>query len=711
MKKKKINFFPFILFLLITIFLFGKALIPSPNQIISAGDIKHIYYPYREFLKSSLSLGQIPFWNPFLFSGTPFIAHPYTQFFYPTTLLFLFLPSNFYFSFILALHIFLAAILMYIALKKFTDYYSALIGGIIYGFNGYFVSRVNAGHVDYVISSALLPIIFLYSYEFIGENNRKALVLGGIFLCLQIFTGLISMTFYIFLIVGIFNLFITKISAEKIFQTLIKLIIFFALGFGLSAVYFIPAYQFISKTIRGTGLPYNQASLGSSTWQSLLMFINPDILGSDFNKSNFFHGPPPDYIAHLYFIGIIPIIILSFILIYFLIKSLIFKKIIPIFNKKFLALFFITIISILLALGPNSPVNLHFLLWKTLKIYQTTRLPVRHLIIAVFTLSVMTGIILHKIKSDKLKILLTILITVELLAFGKKFIFPTNLPSLLPENDQILNTIIKEKELMRILPDFTLNSPVREKLSFASPLVYRYFSTSGYTPAILSSYYDYIDRINGNFSPSIDKYNSEITPSFPYLSGISFLNVKYIIVDKTADLLTDRKDNYQLIVDTSLYRIYKNNNYLHRFFFVGNAKVYDNDTKLTDGLLNDQADFDELIIINAKDSQKIKHLPDCQDFSNTKIETVKYEINSIILKINAPCNGFISSSEVYYPGWTAKIDNKSSNMILSNSSFRAINVPRGEHTLTFSYQPTIFYLAGSISLACLLLSVYIWRSK
>lgn len=691
------RYYPYILIFFITFIFFGNTLIPKENQIISAGDLRHIYLPYREFLRNSIFSGELPFWSPYLFSGTPFIAHPYTEFFYPTTLLSIFLPSNLYFSFTFALHVFLAGIFMYLLAKKFTDRLSATTSGIIYAFSGYFASRIYAGHLDYIISSALLPIIFLKSYEYIQENNRKSLLIGSIFLCFQIFTGLISMTFYIFLAIILFHLFITQKSLSPIFNSLKKILFFFILGFGLSSIYFLPSYEFISNTIRGAGLPYTQASIGSSTLQSLFMFINPDFLGSDFLPSNFFHGPPTDYVAHTYFLGITPLLIIFLGFAYFVYK----KKL----DAKVLALLSITVIFVFISLGPNSPVNLHFILWKILNIYKTTRLPVRHLIVAVFTLSLATGIILKQLKFNLLKIAILLVITFELLNFGKKHISLTKISALIPKNDQVLNKIFNEKELLRILPDYTLNSSVREEISFASPLIYKYFSTSGYTPAILSSYYNFIDKINGNISSSIEKFNSEIAPSFPYLPAINFLNVKYIIVDKTADLL-NQKEGYSPIDETRSYKIYENKNYRPRYFFISQAKIYDNPAQLENNVGFDQQNFDKLITIASSEVRKIKYIPDCDKKTETKIRIIDYKLNEVSIEVNSPCNGFIVSSEVYYPGWEAKIDGKKTDVIVSNLAFRAINIPKGEHIIKFYYQPKIFFISLLISGGFVIIAIF-----
>lgn len=698
-----------IIIIILSILYLRNILLPSSTQILAAGDIKHIYAPYREFLKNSIFSGQIPYWNPYLFSGTPFLAHPYTQFFYPTSFLLLFLPTNFYLSFVIFLHILFAAISMYWLLEKFTDRLSSIAGACVFTFSGYFVSRIYAGHIDYIISTALTPFIIAKALEYVTYDKKKALLWGSIAIAFQMFTGLLIVTFYICILAFFICAFNYKNIKTDLSNFIKKFILFFLAGFILSSAYVVPSYQFISQTIRGEGLSYNLASYGSATWQSLLLFINPNLLGSDFTPAQLYHGPPPDYAGFVFFIGITPLIIILIGILFFIFKLFRFKIINQhsrFFTLKYyhsnliIALIAITILSIWVSLGPNAPINLHYILWNLLSIYKTTRLPVRHLVIAVFSLSFLFGITFSLIRNAAIKIALFSIILFELFSFSTNFLQLHQQEQLLPD-DPVIKNILKDPETFRILPDFTLNSPVREQISFASPLTYKYFSTSGYTPAILTSYYDFIDRINGNYKRSLDSFSSEVVPSIPHLAGISYLNSKYIIVDKSADLLSNIPKQYKKLSETSLYRIYQSQNYLPRYFFVPETIVYNSVQELKDNLSKDQNNLGSKILIPSTEVFKITHQPNCGKNSTAKVSIEKYQLNSVSLSVDTPCNGFLSSSEVNFSGWEAKIDGKNVPIITSNLAFRSVNIPAGKHKIEFYYNPKIWIISLMISLSCL----------
>ncbi|MBI3955399.1 hypothetical protein HY338_03065, partial [Candidatus Gottesmanbacteria bacterium] len=199
----------------------------------------------------------------------------------------------------------------------------------------------------------------------------------------------------------------------------------------------------------------------------------------------------------------------------------------------------------------------------------------------------------------------------------------------------------------------------------------------------------------------INLFNSEIVPSDPRLPGITFLNIKYIIVDNSADLLKNDKE-YKLLNETASFRIYESSKFLPRFFFVPDMKIYNSKKDLEDNIYFDQNKFDRQISLLSTDVRGIKYKPDCSEKNKlSKIEVIKYDLNYVKLKSTSSCSGFISSSETNFPGWKATIDNIPAKILTSNLSFRSINIPTGTHIITMEYEPTIYFIGGIMSLITL----------
>ena len=63
---------------------------------------------------------------------------------------------------------------------------------------------------------------------------------------------------------------------------------------------------------------------------------------------------------------------------------------------------------------------------------------------------------------------------------------------------------------------------------------------------------------------------------------------------------------------------------------------------------------------------------------------------------------FLVTSDVYYPGWQARIDGKETVLYRADYALRGVVVPAGDHVVFFEYKPRSFRLGALISLLSLL---------
>lgn len=75
--------------------------------------------------------------------------------------------------------------------------------------------------------------------------------------------------------------------------------------------------------------------------------------------------------------------------------------------------------------------------------------------------------------------------------------------------------------------------------------------------------------------------------------------------------------------------------------------------------------------------------------------------NSMEVRTETTTAAFLVTSDVYYPGWSATVDNQPVELYRANYAFRGVAVPAGNHIVKFAYQPRRFYLGVAISLGCL----------
>ena len=68
-----------------------------------------------------------------------------------------------------------------------------------------------------------------------------------------------------------------------------------------------------------------------------------------------------------------------------------------------------------------------------------------------------------------------------------------------------------------------------------------------------------------------------------------------------------------------------------------------------------------------------------------------------------PSPAYLVFSEVWYPGWQARLDGEPTSLLRANYAFRAVYLPVGEHTVELTFSPGSWRYASSVSLGTLLI--------
>ena len=76
-----------------------------------------------------------------------------------------------------------------------------------------------------------------------------------------------------------------------------------------------------------------------------------------------------------------------------------------------------------------------------------------------------------------------------------------------------------------------------------------------------------------------------------------------------------------------------------------------------------------------------------------------YQPNALTYEASLGGSSLVVFSEIYYPkGWKAAIDGEEAKILRVNYVLRALEVPQGEHTVQFTFEPKSYYLGNTISL-------------
>ncbi len=86
--------------------------------------------------------------------------------------------------------------------------------------------------------------------------------------------------------------------------------------------------------------------------------------------------------------------------------------------------------------------------------------------------------------------------------------------------------------------------------------------------------------------------------------------------------------------------------------------------------------------------------------SAAAITLTAYGINTLKYESRSQVDGLAVFSEIYYPkGWVATIDGKEVPVLRANYVLRALEVPAGEHTIEFRFEPQPYQVGNKITMA------------
>jgi uncharacterized membrane protein YfhO len=84
-----------------------------------------------------------------------------------------------------------------------------------------------------------------------------------------------------------------------------------------------------------------------------------------------------------------------------------------------------------------------------------------------------------------------------------------------------------------------------------------------------------------------------------------------------------------------------------------------------------------------------------------RVAITLYSPDEIHMAVEAPTDGFVVLSEVYYPGWRAEIDGNPTKILRGDYLLRVVPVPKGPHKIRVYFSPGSLRLGAIITLLTL----------
>ncbi|MBI5773298.1 MAG: YfhO family protein [Verrucomicrobia bacterium] len=135
-------------------------------------DYSLLGYPFAWFQRECFWRGELPFWNPLINCGAPFLAQWNTLALYPGTLIYLLLPMPWSLGFFCVAHLFLGGMGMYFLARCWTgNSLASAVAGLAFVFNGVTISS----HIypNYLVALGWMPWVLLATQRAWRDGGRR----------------------------------------------------------------------------------------------------------------------------------------------------------------------------------------------------------------------------------------------------------------------------------------------------------------------------------------------------------------------------------------------------------------------------------------------------------------------------------------------------------------------------------------------------------
>ncbi len=277
-----------------------------PNKPIGFDNIRQ-FFPNRVMLKNAFFSGIVPLWNPYIYSGTPFVAAFDTAVWYPFSLIASLLPAIDGWNFLVIIQPVVSVLCMYLFLKsmKFRPEIAAY-GAFAYAFCGWMV--VYWQEILVLEHSFLWLPLALYASNRLWE--RKSGAIGFLLLVFALVSsvlgGFLQMSIYVYVVVIVWNIFCFIASDHTYHNRKTSILIMSALicSLVIASIQLVPSIQAFLLSPRGTADGGFVFSNNLLSWTHLITLFAPDFWGNPATYNYF--GRNGFYFEKMIFIGIIP---------------------------------------------------------------------------------------------------------------------------------------------------------------------------------------------------------------------------------------------------------------------------------------------------------------------------------------------------------------------------------------------------------------------
>ena len=220
-------------------------------------------------------------------------------------------------------------------------------------------------------------------------------------------------------------------------------------------------------------------------------------------------------------------------------------------------------------------------------------------------------------------------------------------------------------------------------------MVFRLENTIGYNPLRIADY----ERAVGPGDNSADISLRHFPENFRgYNSTLArLLGLEYLVLGKPLLKLPRHMPRpiASLFYSSDTMYIYKLRQPLPRAYFASQIKTIDSQS-ITEGDEIPDFNLPGEVLLDEDNVARLKNTYSATSESkglNTKVNIRARHANSVLVEVEAEQAGILVLHDIFYPGWTARIDGDEAPVMRANILFRSVEIPAGHHLVRFEYHP------------------------
>jgi hypothetical protein len=686
---------------------FFRFIYPHPQLIITPdfGQSDAVWsFATKQILANSLKNHQILLWTSLIGGGYPIFAQGAMGTFY--------LPNLLFFSLLSPVYAYLSVLYLSICMTGWGMYFwlrllgyrklTSIFGAITLALSGYCI--VQFTHIMIIQSFSLFPILAAITYKLAKETSWKITGVLAILLSQQILIGFPQTVFITMIFIVGYYLWLTRIEIADTIKFCIGLI----LGVGIAAIQLVPSMEYSSTLVSSGGFTPDIATAFSFPLRHLQTLVNPFALGNPANGTypHFTQSGGSVFWENTIFIGFIPLIcLLSSLLL------LVYKK------KPVKVTFFILALagSFLLATGKYSPIYFLFSFWP----FNIFRVPSRFIWIFVVALVILSSqafqLCLTTIKQKRLGMLIGILAIVAQV-FTVLYIW-SPYHNIEPASEWLkpptLSQYIDKKSYTLTIGGERLYANTYQNHGWAtndpnnrpSYIIRNTFTPDKNMLWEIPNIKDYAGReirrskvFDDLLDQTIITESSNATISAFGTKLLNLLSIKNVV--STLPLTQNGLKSIARLSDSTRdITLYTNSDAVPRIYITTQTLPVTTIEQSVETLMSDRFITGKTVLVenNEKGSSETNTTtitPVSASDGAYTVQTTSSEPDAILVL-----------TELYYPGWHARIDGKETHIFPVNIKHIGVRLPQGNHTVTLRYQPESFVKGAWISLISLITTI------